>query len=130
MHLRQARRPTKAHRSQPCTKETSSCKTNPSQESTGQKVNRFKAIAKLVGWFLWFTAALLLVTASAGLAMGAATGNALTGVIVMFGGAMLLVFGEIGRTMITRMSVLVSDLQRAFKKASDHIDEQAEQKNK
>ena len=93
-------------------------------------MNRLKAIAKLVGWFLWFTAALLLVTASAGLAMGAATGNALTGVIVMFGGAMLLVFGEIGRTMITRMSVLVSDLQRAFKKASDHIDEQAEQTKK
>lgn len=93
-------------------------------------MNRLKAIAKLVGWFIWFTTALLLVTASAGLAMGAATGNALTGVIVMFGGAMLLVFGEIGRTMITRMSVLVSDLQRAFKKASDHIDEQAEQTKK
>ena len=62
--------------------------------------------------------------------MGAVTGNWFNGVIVMFGGGMLLVFGEIGRTMITKMSILVSDLQRAFKKASDHIEEQAEQQNK
>ena len=93
-------------------------------------MTRLKAILKLVGWFIWFTCALLLVTIGAGAAMGAITGNWLNGVIVMFGGGMLLVFGEIGRTMITRMSVLVSDLQRAFKKASEHIEEQAEQQNK
>ena len=41
---------------------------------------------------------------------------------------MLFVFGEIGRTMIRQMRVLVQDLQRAFIKASDSIDEQAEAK--
>jgi hypothetical protein len=93
-------------------------------------VKRVKAVLRVIGWFIWFACALLLVTLGAGAAMGAITGNWFNGVIVMFGGGMLLVFGEIGRTMITKMSILVSDLQRAFKKASDHIEEQAEQQNK
>lgn len=89
---------------------------------------RFKAILKLVGWFLWFTVALLLVTVSAGAAVGAVTGNWLNGVVVMFGGAMLLVFGELGRTMIRRMKIMLEDIQRAFIKASDSIDEQVKDK--
>lgn len=91
-------------------------------------MERFKAILKLIGWFAWFTVALLLVTASAGAAVGAFTGNWMNGIIVMFGGAMLLVFGEIGRTMIRTMKVLITDLQRAFIKASDSIEEQAKEK--
>lgn len=89
---------------------------------------RFKAIMKLVGWFLWFTVALLLVTVSAGAAVGAVTGNWVNGVVVMFGGAMLLVFGELGRTMIRRMKIMLEDIQRAFIKASDSIDEQTKDK--
>ena len=91
-------------------------------------MERVKAILKLIGWFAWFTVALLLVTASAGAAVGAFTGNWMNGIIVMFGGAMLLVFGEIGRTMIRTMKVLITDLQRAFIKASDSIEEQAKEK--
>jgi uncharacterized membrane protein len=86
---------------------------------------RLKAILKLVGWFLWFTIALLLVTVSAGAAVGAVTGNWMNGVVVMFGGAMLLVFGELGRTMIRRMRIMLEDIQRAFIKASDSVEEQA-----
>ena len=86
---------------------------------------RLKAILKLVGWFVWFTVALLLVTVSAGAAVGAVTGNWMNGVIVMFGGAMLLVFGELGRTMIRRMRIMLEDIQRAFIKASDSVEEQA-----
>ena len=89
-------------------------------------MTKIKLIAKLLGWFAWFTIALLFVTVGAGAAMGALTGNWINGVLVMFGGAMLIVFSEIGRTMITRMRVVVEDLQRAFKKASDHIEEQTE----
>jgi hypothetical protein len=89
---------------------------------------RLKAILKLVGWFLWFTVALLLVTVSAGAAVGAVTGNWVNGVVVMFGGAMLLVFGELGRTMIRRMKIALADIQRAFIKASDSIDEQVSDK--
>lgn len=89
---------------------------------------RLKAILKLVGWFLWFTVALLLVTVSAGAAVGAVTGNWMNGVVVMFGGAMLLVFGELGRTMIRRMKIALADIQRAFIKASDSIDEQVSDK--
>lgn len=89
---------------------------------------RLKAILKLVGWFLWFTVALLLVTVSAGAAVGAVTGNWMNGVVVMFGGAMLLVFGELGRTMIRRMKIMLEDIQRAFIKASDSIDEQVKDK--
>jgi hypothetical protein len=91
-------------------------------------MDRLKLILKLVGWFAWFTVALLLVTVSAGAAVGAVTGNWLNGVIVMFGGAMLLVFGELGRTMIRRMKLMVDDIQRAFIKASDSIEEQAREK--
>jgi hypothetical protein len=87
-------------------------------------MERIKAILKLVGWFLWFTIALLLVTVSVGAAVGAVTGDWINGVIVMFGGAMLLVFGELGRTMIRRMKIALDDIQRAFIKASDSIDEQ------
>ncbi len=77
---------------------------------------------------MWFTIALLLVTVSAGAAVGAVTGNWLNGVVVMFGGAMLLVFGELGRTMIRRMKLMLEDIQRAFIKASDSIDEQVSDK--
>jgi hypothetical protein len=91
-------------------------------------MDRVKLILKLVGWFAWFTVALLLVTVSAGAAVGAVTGNWLNGVIVMFGGAMLLVFGELGRTMIRRMKIMLEDIQRAFIKASDSIEEQAREK--
>jgi uncharacterized membrane protein len=91
-------------------------------------MKRVHAILKLVGWFLWFTIALLLVTVSAGAAVGAVTGNWLNGVVVMFGGAMLLVFGELGRTMIRRMKLMLEDIQRAFIKASDSIDEQVQDK--
>ena len=91
-------------------------------------MNKFKSVVKLLGWFLWFSIALLLVTASAGAAVGALTGNWTNGVIVMFGGAMLLVFGEVGRTMISTMKVLVTDLQRAFKRASESIEEQTKEK--
>lgn len=93
-------------------------------------MKRLLAIAKLLGWFAWFTIGLLFITVGAGAAMGSLTGNAMNGVIVMFGGAMLIVFSEIGRTMILRMRILVEDLQRAFKKASDHIEEQSEKQNK
>jgi hypothetical protein len=89
---------------------------------------RLKAILKLMGWFLWFTVALLLVTVSAGAAVGAVTGNWVNGVVVMFGGAMLLVFGELGRTMIRKMKIALADIQRAFIKASDSIDEQVSDK--
>ena len=44
-------------------------------------MERFKAILKLVGWFAWFTVALLLVTASAGAAVGAFTGNWMNGIL-------------------------------------------------
>ena len=91
-------------------------------------MEKFKSILRLVGWFVWFTTALFLVTASAGAAVGAFTGNWMNGIIVMFGGAMLLVFGEIGRTMIRTMKVLIADLQRAFIKASDSIEEQTKEK--
>lgn len=94
-------------------------------------MSKFKSVIKLIGWFLWFTVALLLITASAGAAVGALTGDWFTGIVVMFGGAMLLVFGEIGRTMIRTMRVLISDLQRAFIKASDSVEEQVKDtKNK
>jgi hypothetical protein len=93
-------------------------------------VKRLKIIAKLIGWFVWFAVGLFLVTIGAGAAMGALTGDWLTGVVVMFGGGMLIVFGEIGRTMIAKMRVMVDDLQRAFRKASDSIEEQAKENKK
>lgn len=91
-------------------------------------MNRLKAIAKLIGWFAWFSVALFLVTIGAGAAMGALTGDWVTGVIVMFGGGLIVVSGEVGRTMIRRMTIELKDLQRAFNKASDTIEEQTTKK--
>lgn len=93
-------------------------------------MERLKLIIKLVGWFVWFAVALVFVAGSAGIAMGAITGDWVTGVTVMVGGGLLLVFGEIGRTMISKMSIMVEDLQRAFKKAADSIEEQAKDPKK
>lgn len=91
-------------------------------------MKRVKAIGKLIGWFVWFSVALFLVTIGAGAAMGALTGDWVTGVIVMFGGGLIVVSGEIGRTMIRRMAIELKDLQRAFTKASDTIEEQQPKK--
>jgi len=93
-------------------------------------MERLKVIAKLLGWFIWFSIALVFVAGSAGIAMGAITGDWVTGITVMVGGALLLVFGEIGLTMISKMRVAVDDLQRAFKKAADSIEEQAKDPKK
>jgi hypothetical protein len=93
-------------------------------------MNRIKMVLKLVGWFIWFAVALVFVAGGAGAAMGAITGDWTNGVIVMVGGGLLLVFGEIGRTMISKMRIMVEDLQRAFKKAADSIEEQAKDPKK
>jgi hypothetical protein len=93
-------------------------------------MDRVKLILKLVGWFLWFTVALVFVAGGAGAAMGAITGDWTNGVVVMVGGGLLLVFGEIGRTMISKMRIMVEDLQRAFRKAADSIEEQAKDSKK
>jgi hypothetical protein len=90
---------------------------------------RFLAVIKLLGWFLWFTIGLLFIVAAAGLAAGGLVpgSSAAIGIGTMFFGAMLLVFSEIGKTMIGRMKIAVDDLQRAFKKAADSVEEQKKQ---
>jgi hypothetical protein len=93
-------------------------------------MDRVKLVIKLVGWFLWFTVALVFVAGGAGAAMGAITGDWRNGVVVMVGGGLLIVFGEIGRTMISKMRIVVEDLQRAFRKAADSIEEQAKEAKK
>lgn len=86
---------------------------------------RLVALLKLIGWTIWFTVGLVLVVAGAGAAMGALTGNWINGVITMVGGGLLIAGSEIGKTMISKMRVAVEDLQRAFKKAADSIEEQS-----
>lgn len=83
------------------------------------------AIAKIIGWFIWFAVGLFFIVAAAGLGAGALVpgSSAIIGIFTMFFGALLLVFGEIGRTMIGKIRVLREDLQRAFKKAADSIDD-------
>lgn len=86
---------------------------------------RVLLIAKLVGWFIWFSVGLFFIVAGVGAGVGSVVpgSNALMGVLTMFGGAMLLVFSELGKTMIGKMRVIVEDLQRAFKKAADSVED-------
>lgn len=88
-------------------------------------MTKFKAILKLVGWFIWFAIGLFFIVAAAGLGAGALVpgSNAWIGIGTMFFGALLLVFSELGRTMIGRMKIALEDLQRAFKKAADSIED-------
>lgn len=83
------------------------------------------AILKLLGWFLWFAVGLFFIVAGVGAGVGSVIpgSNAVMGMVTMFVGAMLLVFSEIGKTMIGKMRIIVDDLQRAFKKAADSIEE-------
>lgn len=87
---------------------------------------RLIAIVKFVGWFVWFTVALFFIVAAAGLGAGAVVpgSSAFVGVATMFVGAMLLVFGDLGKTMIRKMKAEISDLRRAFQKAADSVDDQ------
>jgi hypothetical protein len=82
-------------------------------------------ILKLIGWFIWFAIGLFFIVAGVGAGVGAFIpgSNALMGILTMFGGALLLVFSELGKTMIGKMRVVVEDLQKAFKKAADSIEE-------
>lgn len=88
-------------------------------------MNKFKAILKLIGWFLWFSVGLFFIVAAAGLGAGALVpgSSAWIGISTMFFGALLLVFSELGRTMIGKMRIALDDLQRAFKKAADSVEE-------
>lgn len=88
---------------------------------------KFLVILKLIGWFVWFAIGLFFIVAAAGLGAGALVpgSSAFIGIATMFFGAMLLVFSEIGKTMIGKMRVVVEDLQRAFKKAADSVEDQA-----
>lgn len=87
---------------------------------------KFLAILKLAGWFLWFAVGLFFIVAGVGAGVGSVIpgSNALMGMVTMFVGAMLLVFSEIGKTMIGKMRIIVEDLQRAFKKAADSIEDE------
>lgn len=84
-------------------------------------------ILKLIGWFVWFAVGLFFIVAAAGLGAGALVpgSSAFIGIATMFFGAMLLVFSEIGKTMIGKMRIVLEDLQRAFKKAADSVEDQA-----
>jgi hypothetical protein len=84
-------------------------------------------ILKLIGWFVWFSVGLFFIVAAAGLGAGALVpgSSAFIGIATMFFGAMLLVFSEIGKTMIGKMRIVLEDLQRAFKKAADSVEDQA-----
>lgn len=92
--------------------------------------SRIVAILKLIGWFIWFSVGLFFIVVGVGAGVGAILpgSTALTGILTMFMGAMLLVFSEIGRTMIGKMRVILEDLQRAFKKAADSVEEQTKDK--
>jgi len=92
--------------------------------------SRIVAILKLIGWFIWFSVGLFFIVVGVGAGVGAILpgSTALTGILTMFMGAMLLVFSEIGRTMIGKMRVILEDLQRAFKKAADSVEEQSKDK--
>jgi hypothetical protein len=92
--------------------------------------SRIVAILKLLGWFIWFSVGLFFIVVGVGAGVGAILpgSTALTGILTMFMGAMLLVFSEIGRTMIGKMRVILEDLQRAFKRAADSVEEQSKDK--
>lgn len=83
-------------------------------------------ILKLLGWFLWFAIGLFFIVAGVGFGAGALVpgSSAFIGVTTMFFGAMMLVLSEVGKTMIGKMKVVVEDLQRAFKKAADSVDDE------
>jgi hypothetical protein len=91
---------------------------------------RIKLIVKLVAWFLWFSLGLFFIVVGVGAGVGSIVpgSNAFMGVLTMFGGAMLLVFSELGKTMIGKMRIIIDDLQRAFKKAADSVEDQAKDK--
>jgi hypothetical protein len=84
------------------------------------------AIAKLIGWFIWFSIGLFFIVAAAGLGAGAMVpgSSAFIGIMTMFFGAMLLVFSELGKTMIGKMRIALDDLQRSFKKAADSVEDE------
>lgn len=87
---------------------------------------KLTAIIKLLGWFLWFAVGLFFIVAAAGLGAGAMVpgSSAFIGIATMFFGAMLLVLSEVGKTMIGKMRIALEDLQRAFKKAADSIEDE------
>ena len=92
--------------------------------------DKAKIILKLVGWFLWFSLGLFFIVVGVGAGVGSVVpgSNAFMGILTMFGGAMLLVFSELGKTMIGKMRIILDDLQRAFKKAADSVEDQAKDK--
>jgi hypothetical protein len=87
------------------------------------------AIVKLLGWFIWFSVGLFFIVAAAGLGAGAMVpgSSAFIGIMTMFFGAMLLVFSELGKTMIGKMRIALDDLQRSFKKAADSVEDEPKQ---
>jgi ABC-type multidrug transport system fused ATPase/permease subunit len=83
------------------------------------------AILKLVGWFIWFSIGLFFIVAAAGLGAGSIVpgSSAFIGIATMFFGAMMMVFSELGKTMIGKMKIALDDLQRSFKKAADSVED-------
>jgi len=93
--------------------------------------DKAKYLLKFAGLFVYFSVALFLIVASAGAAAGGLFfDNALGGIIVVFSGAMLLVGGSIGKTMLTKIQVSYEDLRRAFKKAADTVEDEKANKPK
>jgi len=88
--------------------------------------DKAKAVLRLFGWFIWFSVGLFFIVAAAGLGAGSIVpgSSAFIGIMTMFFGAMLLVFSELGKTMIGKMRIALDDLQRSFKKAADSVEDE------
>jgi hypothetical protein len=88
-----------------------------------------KYLAKFAGLFVYFAIGLFFIVIAAGAAAGGLiTGDSWAGVWILFTGGIIVALGYIGKTMITKIQVSFNDLQIAFKKAAEKVEEEAKKK--
>lgn len=86
-------------------------------------------LLKFAGLFVYLAIGLFLIVLAAGAgAGGILTGDSWSGVWILWVGAILVALGYIGKTMITKIAVSLEDLQKAFKKAAEKIEDESPNK--
>lgn len=86
-------------------------------------------LLKFIGLFFYLAFGLFLLVLAAGAGAGGLISNdSWSGVWILFTGGILVALGFIGKTMITKIVVSLEDLQKAFKKAAEKIEDESPKK--
>jgi hypothetical protein len=85
-------------------------------------MNIIKQTLRLIGEFVWRSFGLFLFVLGAGAGIGGLMGDAFTGVLMVFGGALLVAVGWIGYRIVITGSLNLKDISDGMRRAAEQVE--------